>query len=85
MTLKQRTAPDMNSNFGLLQGGWLHIHMPELGLDQDLIGYASDAVVAAAKASCPDFEGLVGLPVLQLVEYGGDATGFWLRSVQRQP
>jgi len=83
--LKQRAAPDVNSNFGLLEAGWLHLSMPELGPDQDVVGYASDVVVTATKASSPDFEGLAGLPVLRLLEYGGDADWFWLRSVQSRP
>ena len=83
--LKQRAAPDVNTNFGLLQGGWFHVAMAELGVDQDLVGYTSDAVVTATKASSPDFEGLAGLPLLRLFEYGGDADWFWLRRVQRQP
>jgi len=83
--LKQRAAPDVNSNFGLLEGGWLHVGMPELGLNQDVVGYASDAVVTATKASSPDFEGLAGLPLLWLLEYGGDADWFWLRRVQSRP
>jgi hypothetical protein len=78
--LKQGDGPDMNSNFGLLQGGWLRLAMPELGL-----GYASDAVVTAAKASSVDFEGLAGLPLLRLLEYGGDANDFWLRRPASQP
>jgi hypothetical protein len=84
-TLKQRAAPDVQSNFGLLQGAWLHLAMPELGVDQDVEGFASDAVVAATKASSPDFEGLAGLPFLRLLEYGGDADWFWLRALQSRP
>jgi hypothetical protein len=83
--LKQRTAPDVNSNFGLLEGGWFHVRMPELGLDQEITGYASDAVITAAKASSPDFEGLVGLPLLRMLEYGGDADWFWIRPSQPGP
>jgi hypothetical protein len=83
--LKQRAAPDVHSNFGLLQGGWLHLTMPELGLDQDVVGYASDAVMTATKASSPDFEGLAGLPLLRLAEYGGNALWFWLRAVASPP
>src|SRR5260370_27599614 len=83
--LKQRAATDLNCNFGLLEGGWLHLTMPELGLDQDLIGFGSDAVVTAAKASSPDLEGLAGLPFLRLLEYGGDADWFWLRPVPSTP
>lgn len=83
--LKQRTAPDLRSNFGLLEGGWVHLTIPELGLDEDLVGYASDAVVAATKASSADLEGLAGLPFLRLLEYGGDADWFWLRPVTSRP
>jgi hypothetical protein len=77
--LKRADGPDMATNFGVLEGGWLRLAMPELGLLQDVLGYASDAVVAAAKASSPDFEGLVGLPLLRLLEYGGDKDAFWIR------
>src|SRR5437870_3001745 len=48
--LKQRAAPDVHSNFGLLEGGWVHLSMSELGLDQEIVGFASDAVVTATKA-----------------------------------
>jgi len=84
-SLKQRAAPDLNSNFGLLRGGWLHLTMPELGLDQEIEAFASDPVVTATKGSSPDFEGLAGLPFLRLLEYGGDADWYWLRPVQSRP
>jgi hypothetical protein len=80
--LKLRAAPDLHSNFGLLEGGWLHLSTPGLGLDQDVVGFASDAVVTSTMASSLDFEGLAGLPFLRLLEYGGDADWFWLRPVQ---
>jgi hypothetical protein len=83
--LKQKTAPDVDTNFGLLQGGWLHLHMPEFGLDHDVIGYASDAVVTSAQTSSPDFQGLAGLPLLRMFEYGGDAQRFWLRAASGKP
>ncbi len=83
--LKHRAAPDVQSNFGLLEGGWLHLAMPDLGLDQDVAGFASDAVARDVQASHLDFEGLAGLPLLRLVEYGGDANEFWLRAVPRAP
>ena len=84
-TLNQRAAPDIRSNFGLLQGCWLRLTMPELGMDQDVIGFSSDAVVIATKASNPDFEGLAGLPFLRFLEYGGDAASFWIRSIHSRP
>jgi hypothetical protein len=79
---KQRDALNANSNFGLLEGGWIHLQMPELGLVQDVLGYSCDAVVTATKTSSPGFEGLAGLPLLRLMEYGGDADWFWLRTGQ---
>jgi glucose-6-phosphate dehydrogenase assembly protein OpcA len=63
-------------------GGWLRVYMPEIGVDQDLLSYASDRIVTAVQASHPDFEGLLGLPFLRLVEYGGDADWFWVRLAQ---
>jgi hypothetical protein len=83
--VKLRATADLNSNFGLLEGGWLHLNMPELGLDHDVEGFASDAVVIATKASSPDFEGLAGLPFLRLLEYGGNADWFWLRPATARP
>src|SRR5437016_5230658 len=49
--LKLRDAPNISSNFGPLQGGWVRLDLPEFGLDQLVIGYAGDSVVTAAKAS----------------------------------
>jgi hypothetical protein len=83
--LRAGDCPDVATNFGVLQGGWLQPAMPELGLGQAVAGYASDAVVNAARASHPDFEGLAGLPLLRLVEYGGDAKWFWLRAATGPP
>jgi hypothetical protein len=83
--LKLGDGPDLNSNFGLLEGGWLQLNMPELGLVRPVLGYSSDAIMIAAKNNHPDFEGLAGLPLLRLIEYGGDADWFWLRSVTGSP
>lgn len=83
--LSYRAAPDVNSNFGLLEGGWLRLVMPELGLDIDVIGFASDAIANAAAKSDPRLVGLAGLPFLRLVEYGGDADYFWLRPMANHP
>jgi hypothetical protein len=44
---KRSDAPNINTNFGPLTGGWLHVHMPDFGVDQPLVCYASDAVVSA--------------------------------------
>jgi hypothetical protein len=79
--LKAGDGPDLQTNFGLLQGGWLQIAMPELGLTGAVLGYASDAVAAAAAASHPDFKGLIGLPLLRQAEFGGNADWFWVRTL----
>src|SRR5437660_2370730 len=50
-------GPVVSTNFGTLHGGWLELATPELGLTSLVLGYAGDAVVAAAKNSSPDFEG----------------------------
>ncbi len=73
---------DMETNFGVLNGGWLRVQIPELGFDEDVLAYVSDAVVQAAKASYSDFDGLGGLPLLQLMEeFGGNRDPFWIRTV----
>jgi hypothetical protein len=78
-------APNLNTNFGPLTGGWVHVLMPDFGLDQPLVCYGSDAVVSATKASSPDLEGLLGLPLLRMLQYGGDADWFWIRSLLGKP
>ena len=77
LLLRAAAAP-MNTNFGLLTGSWFELHMPELGLTQHILGYGSDVVMHAVQSDCPDFAGLVGLPLLRLVVYGGDSASFWL-------
>ena len=76
---------DRSTNFGQLRGFWLELAMPELGLSGQIHGYASDTVWAAVKADHPDFEGLIGLPLLRLVEYGGNADWFWVRPISPPP
>jgi hypothetical protein len=83
--LKLGDATNVNTNFGLLEGGWLQLDMPYFGVPLLLVGFASDAVRAAANASHPDFEGIIGLPYLRLVEYGGDGNSFWLRPSTGSP
>lgn len=73
-------GPDFQSNFGPLKGGWLQLDTPQLGPVQRVLGFGSDDVVVAAKVNHPDFEGLAGLPLLRLAEYGGNADWFWLRA-----
>ena len=42
-------------------------------------GCKSSQVAAIVAKSHPDFAGLVGLPILRLGEYGGNASEFWFR------
>lgn len=72
-------GPHANTNFGILEGGWFRLAMSELGLTQRVFGFASDDVVASTKVSHADFEGLAGLPLLRLLEYGGNADEFWIQ------
>ena len=72
-------APSMKTNFGILRGGLVTLAMSELGLTQQVVGYASDEVCKAAKASHQDFDGLAGLPLLRMAKFGGDADHFWIK------
>jgi len=78
--LQWRESSSTNSNFGSLEGGWLRVVIPELGFDEKTLGYANDAVVNVVKRSRPEFAGLVGLPMLRMVEFGGNGGSFWVRS-----
>jgi hypothetical protein len=71
--------PDVHTNFGILTGGWLRIRIVEIGFDQVIRGFGGDAVVTATQASHPDLQGLAGLPLLRMMEYGGDRQEFWVR------
>src|ERR1043166_1049758 len=72
-------AGDVESNFGLLQGGWLDVAVPDLGFCVHVLAYESEQVAAAARHSDSRFAGLAGLPLLRKLEYGGDAEGFWVK------
>lgn len=78
--LKHGEGPDAISNFGPLEAGWVLLDMPEFGQRVYLLGYASEEVVNATRTSCAEFDGLAGLPLLRLFQFGGDAHGFWIHS-----
>jgi hypothetical protein len=84
MTLLQQfqvlAAPGVSTNFGDLAGGWLRIHIPDIGLEEEILAYGGDAVAGAVAASHADFEGLAGLPLLRMMEYGGDRHEFWIQN-----
>jgi hypothetical protein len=77
--LRYGTVPDIESNFGMLVGGWLRIYLPAWGLVELVRGYGNDKAASDVKLEHPDFVGLVGLPILRLGEYGGNADAFWFR------
>lgn len=83
--VSQKGGPTVDSNFGLMSSGWLRLVIPGVGLDELVLGYASDVIATDVKNDCPDFEGLLGLPVLRMLEYGGDADSFWIRSLSSNP
>ena len=71
--------PDRQSNFGRLEGGWVQWFNPDLGIVELVVAYGNDNAAALAARSHPNFVGLVGLPLLRVGEYGGNATDFWFR------
>jgi hypothetical protein len=70
---------DRQSNFGSLEGGWIQWFNPDLGIVELVVAYGNDRAAVMAARSDPDFVGLIGLPLLRLGEYGGNATEFWFR------
>lgn len=76
---KHRDGPPFDTNFGPLDGGWLMVAMPELGLNELILCCGSDEVAVGARSNHADFEGLAGLPLLRLLEYGRNAAEFWIR------
>jgi hypothetical protein len=77
--LLRASAVGINTNFGTMTGAWLELQMPELGLTAPILGYGSDTVWQAVQVDSQDFAGLVGLPALRMLEYGGDDVAFWVR------
>jgi len=72
-------APSIDTNFGMLTGGWVRVAIPALGFDEEILAYASDNVAAMTRKCHRTLEGLAGLPLLRMFEYGGDPDWFWLR------
>jgi hypothetical protein len=75
-----RPHGNKNSNLGELVGGWLRLYNPELdGFVEFIVGYGNARAAEIAARSHTDFVGVVGLPLLRLGEYGGNADAFWFR------
>ena len=72
-------AKEELSNFGPLPAGWFQLDVPSLVLTKSVRAYKSSEVASIVSNSHPDFAGLVGLPILRLGEYGGNASEFWFR------
>ena len=77
--LTRLAAHPIVSNFGPMTSGWVRLSMPDFGIERDILCCGSPTIGAAVAADDPSFQGLVGLPVLQLAEYGGNAAEFWFR------
>ena len=67
------------TSWGFMLGGWLRLFMPASGLVEFVAGYGNDLIASGVAAEDPNFVGLVGLPILRLGEYGGNADAFWFR------
>jgi len=80
LKLFHEKAQTRESNFGALISGWLRLYQPDLGLVEFIRGYGSEKAATIVANSDPDFVGLVGLPVLRLMEYGGNYDSFWIRT-----
>ena len=78
-SLQWRVSTSTDSNFGSLEGGWLRLAIPELSFDVKTLCYANDSVVTVVKRSNPNSAGLIGLPLLRMLEYGGDRGWLWIR------
>jgi hypothetical protein len=75
----------VESNFGPLNGGWIRLAMPDFGFDHDILAFGNQQVTQAVRADLPTFQGLVGLPLLRLGEFGGNSSEFWFRRSISQP
>lgn len=79
IALRFLPLPPRPSNFGPMVGGLLRLYNPELGVVETVLGYGNDQLAATAARSHADFVGVIGLPLLRVGEYGGNATDFWFR------
>lgn len=75
-----RKTRNIETNFGVMQGGWIRLHSTELGLVELVEAFGCDEMARSAMRSSLDFSGVVGLPVLRLLEYGGNYDSFWIRT-----
>lgn len=74
------SGEDVRTNFGRLEGGWVTVAIPKTGFRQQVSAFASERVATSTAVSFRAFRGLAGLPLLRMMEYGGDDESFWVRS-----
>lgn len=79
-TMLWRESLEVDSNFGSLAGGWLCVKVPDISFDHKLLCHGNDRVDSVVKNSDLRFDGLIGLPFLRMMSYGGDGGYFWIRS-----
>jgi hypothetical protein len=75
-----RKTRNSQTNFGEMHGGWVRLHSAEVGLVEMVEGFGNDDMARSAMRSSLSFTGVVGLPVLRLMEYGGNHDSFWIRT-----
>ncbi len=77
--MRWRSSAGLDSNFGAMDAGWLSLAVPEFGIEFKTISYANDSILHVVQGSSVSFTGLVGLPLLRMMEFGGDQGYFWVR------
>jgi hypothetical protein len=82
IAMRWRTSAGIESNFGSMDAGWLSLAVPEFGSEFKTICYANDIVLNVVRRSKDSFAGLVGLPLLRMMEFGGDQGYFWVRPIR---
>ncbi len=75
-----RLTTEVTANFGPMNGGWVRLYTPELQLVEFVLAYGNADIAAHVANDHPDFVGMVGLPVLRMLEYGGNYDSFWIRT-----
>ena len=75
-----RKTRNIKTNFGDMQGGWIRLNSTELGLVEVVEAFGCDEMARSAMRSSLSFSGVAGLPILRLMEYGGNHDSFWIRT-----
>ncbi|MBW3543381.1 MAG: hypothetical protein KY476_24265 [Planctomycetes bacterium] len=81
---KLKDGPRANSNLGTLDGGVLHVAIPELVFEATLPSFGGSNAVETARRSSSEFAGIAGLTLLRMMQYGGNGHSFWLTNPQSE-